>query len=212
MTDKLRQRLPAEERQDEIVRAALDLAGEKGMDNVTTQEIANAVGVTHGAVFRHFPTKETIWIAVVHWLRGRLMSVIDMAASRADDPLDAVERIFFAHIGFADRNPAVARMLLASNPLLKQLLKEMLAGYEAKIAGLLAQAAARGLVRSDLAAADAAVLFIAMIQGLVTRVLILGMKSSLLDEARRVFPIYLAGLGARTADAGRTQTTNGETA
>lgn len=200
MASDVRQRLSAEERQDEIVKAAVDLAGAQGMDNVTTQGIADAVGVTQGAIFRHFPTKDTIWIAVVHWARGRLMSVVDMAASQARDPLDAVERIFFAHVGFAEKNPALPRLLFSANPHLKQLLKEMLAGYEEKIATLLAQAKTQGLVRSDLEESDAATLFIAMIQGLVMRVLILETKKSLLSEARRVFPIYLAGIGGKSAD------------
>jgi AcrR family transcriptional regulator len=199
MKDNIRQRLSAEERQDEIIKAAVDLAGAQGMDNVTTQGIADVVGVTQGAIFRHFPTKETIWIAVVHWIRGRLMGVVDIAASQARDPLDAIERIFFAHIGFAEKNPAVPRLLFSANPQLKQLLKEMLAGYEEKIAALLAHAKTQSLVRPDLQEPDAATLFIAMVQGLVMRVLILGTKKSLLSEARRVFPIYLAGLGARIA-------------
>jgi AcrR family transcriptional regulator len=199
MKDNIRQRLSAEERQDEIVKAAVDLAGAQGMDNVTTQGIADVVGVTQGAIFRHFPTKETIWIAVVHWIRGRLMGVVDIAASQAKDPLDAIERIFYAHIGFAEKNPAVPRLLFSTNPQLKQLLKEMLAGYEEKIAALLAHAKRQSLVRPDLQEPDAATLFIAMVQGLVTRVLILGAKKSLLSEARKVFPIYLAGLGASIA-------------
>jgi len=199
MAKIVRQRLSAAERQDEIVRAAVDLAGVQGMDNVTTQGIADAVGVTQGAIFRQFPTKDAIWIAVVHWARGRLMGVVDIAASQASNPLDAVERIFFAHIGFAEKNPALPRLLFSTNSGLKQSLKEMLMGYEQKIATLLAQAKAQDLVRSDLEESDAATLFIAMIQGLVTRVLILGVKKSLLSEARMVFPIYLAGIGGMSA-------------
>ena len=198
----VRQRLSAGERQDEIIKAAADLAGTLGMDKVTTQAIADAVGVTQGAVFRHFSTKDAIWIAVVHWIRGRLISVIDMAASRASDPLDAMERIFFTHIGFAEKNPAVPRLLFSTSPHLKRLLKEMLAGYEEKIANVLAQAKAQELVRPDLEETDAATLFVALIQGLVTRVLILGTKESLHAEARRSFPIYLAGIRAGTAGSG----------
>lgn len=199
-TQGIRQRLSAEERQDEIVKAAADLAGIDGMDNVTTQAIADAVGVTQSAVFRHFPTKDTIWIAVVHWIGGRFMGVIDVAASRAGDPLDAVKKIFFAHIGFAEKNPAVPRLLYSTSPHLKHLVMEMLAGYEEKVATLLAQAKAQGLVQADLKESDAATLFVAMIQGLVTRVLIVGTKKSLLAEARRVLPIYLAGIGAARSD------------
>ena len=85
-----RQRLPAEERQEEIIKAAVELAGEQGVDDVTTQDMANAVGITQGAIFRHFPTKDMIWLAVVHWVRGRLMSVVDMAADQGSDPLDSL--------------------------------------------------------------------------------------------------------------------------
>jgi AcrR family transcriptional regulator len=200
MKGNTRQRLSAEKRQDEIVKAAVNLAGEQGMDNVTTQNIADLIGVTQGAIFRHFPTKGTIWLAVVHWVRGRLMGVVDIAASQARDPLEAIERIFFAHIGFAERNPAVPRLLFSTNPQLKNLVQEMLAGYEEKLTALLVHAKAQRLVRPDLDESDAATLFIAIVQGLVMRVLILGPKKSLLSEATRVFPIYLAGLGASTAD------------
>lgn len=196
---KPRQRLSTEERQDEIVKAAVELAGLHGIDNVTTQEIAESVGVTQGAIFRHFPTKDTIWVAVVHWIRGRLMSAVDRAASQAADPIDALERIFYAHIVFAEKHPVAPRLLLATNALLKQLLQEMLSAYEGRVCALLAQAKADDLVRADLDEHHAASLYTAMIQGLVIRVLVLGAKKSLLGEARKVFPIYLAGIGAQAA-------------
>lgn len=195
-----RQRLSTEERQDEIVKAAVELGGTLGVDNVTTQEIAHSIGLTQGAIFRHFPTKDTIWIAVVHWIRGRLMSVVDRAASQASGPVDALERIFLAHLAFAEKHAAAPRLLLSANPLLKQLLQEMLAGYEARISALLAQAKTEGLVRADLDEGNAASLYTAMIQGLIVRILVLGTKRSLLSEARRVFPIFLDGIGAVAAE------------
>ncbi len=197
MKAQARQRLRSEDRQDEIVKAAFDLAAKQGMDNVTTQGIADAIGLTQGAIFRHFPTKDTIWLAVVHWVRARLLSVIDRAASQASDPLDAVERIFFAHIAFAENNPALPRLLLATNPQLKRLTQELLDGYEAKLSGLLADAKVLGLVRADLEEDAAASLFIGLIQGLVTRVLVLGPRKSLGGEAKRLFPIFLAGIEAK---------------
>lgn len=196
MRTPARQRLSTEERQEEIVKAAVDLAARQGMDNVTTQGIADAIGVTQGAIFRHFPTKDTIWIAVVHWVRARLLSVIDRAASQASDPLDAVRRIFFAHVAFAEKNPALPRLLLTTNPQLKRLTRELLDGYETKLASLLADARALGLVRPDLDEEAAATLFIGIIQGLVIRFLVMGPRKSLSEEAQRLFPIFLSGIGA----------------
>lgn len=194
-----RRRLPAEERQEEIIKAAVELAGDHGVDGVTTQDMANAVGITQGAIFRHFPTKDMIWLGVVHWVRGRLMSVVDMAASEGSNPLDALERMFFAHLGFVDKVPAIPKLiftdqLLKKNPRIKTLIRSILADYEAKVTGLLAQAKEQNLVRSDLDEQSAAVMFTGIIQGLVLRVSIIEARKSLIAEGKLVFPIFLQGI------------------
>ena len=47
-------------------------------------------------------------------------------------------------------------------------------------------------------AACAAVLYIGMIQGLVMQVSIFGGKRSLLQEAQKIFPVFLQGVKKRT--------------
>lgn len=199
MKEPPRRRRSTEQRQDEIVRAAVELAAEQGMDNVTTHDIADAVGLTQGAIFRHFPTKETIWIAVVHWVRERLLSAVDRAIAQASDPLDALQRVFAAHIAFAEKNPAMPRLLMATSPQLKRLMQELLAGYEAKLEDLLVAAKAAALVRPDLDERGAASLMIALVQGLVLRVLVVGPRKSLSAEGGRLLPLYLDAIGARSA-------------
>lgn len=199
-----RQRLSAEERQEEIIKAAVELAGEQGVDGVTTQDMATAVGVTQGAIFRHFPTKDMIWLGVIHWVRGRLMSVLDMASSQGSDPLDSLERMFFAHLGFVDKVPAIPKLiftdqLLKKNPKIKELIRSILADYEAKVTGLISQAKAQNLVRSDLDEYAAAVMFTGLIQGLMLRVSIIEVRKSLIAEGKLVFPIFLRGIGSTRA-------------
>lgn len=196
-----RQRLSAEERQEEIIKAAVELAGEQGVDNVTTQDMAKVVGVTQGAIFRHFPTKDMIWLAAVHWVRERLMSVLDMAAGQGSDPLDSLERMFFAHLGFVDKVPAIPKLiftdqLLKKNPKIKELIRSILADYEARVTGLISQAKAQNLVRSDLDEYAAAVMFTGLIQGLMLRVSIIEARKSLIAEGKLVFPIFLRGIGS----------------
>jgi AcrR family transcriptional regulator len=196
-----RQRLSAEERQEEIVRAAVELAGEQGVDSVTTQDMAKAVGITQGAIFRHFPTKDMIWLAVIHWVRGRLMSVVDVAAEQGSDPLDSLEKMFFAHLGFVDKVPAIPKLvftgqLLKKNPKIREVVRSILVDYEAKVTGLIAQAKAQNLVRPDLDEHGAAVMFTGMIQGLVIRVPIIEARKSLIAEGKLVFPIFLHGIGS----------------
>ena len=209
-----RQRLSAEERQEEIVRAAVELAGEQGVDSVTTQDMAKAVGITQGAIFRHFPSKDMIWLAVIHWVRGRLMGVLDVAAEQGSDPVDALEKMFFAHLAFVERVPAIPKLvftsqLLKKNPKIRDLIRSILVDYEAKVTGLIAQAKVQNLVRADLDEQGAAVMFTGMIQGLVIRVPVIEARKSLVAEGKLVFPIFLYGIGSARA-GGQPRSSTGQ--
>ena len=200
MSDKpVRTRLGADERREEIIRVTLELAAKRGVDDVTTQDMAQAMGVTQGAVFRHFPSKDAIWLAVMQWVRDRLMEVLGRAAAQGRDPLDALQRMFFAHIEFIAGHPAIPRVLTSShlhgrNAVLRQLVTEIMLGYEAKIAGLLTDAQTQGLARADLDTQAAATLYIGMIQGLVLQSSILRGQRVLEKEAARTFPVYLQAI------------------
>ena len=194
-----RKRLGADERREEIIRVTLELAAQQGVDDVTTQDMAQAMGLTQGAVFRHFPSKDAIWLAVMQWVRDRLMAVLSRAAAQGHDPLDALQRMFFAHIDFIAGHPAIPRVLMSErlhnrSAALRRLVTEIMLGYEAKISGLLDEAKARGLARPDLDAHAAATLYIGMIQGLVLQASILREQRTLAAEAARTFPIYLLAI------------------
>lgn len=198
-----KRRLPTEERQGEIIRVAVELAAEKGVDSVTTQDMADAMNVTQGAIFKHFATKDDIWFGVMNWVRDRLMSVLEKAASEATDPLDAIERMFFAHITFINKHPAIPRLLFSEmlhkkSSKLRVLIQTIISGYETRIATLLDAAKEQGQVSDELDSKHAAVLYIGMIQGLVMQVTIFNAKRSLLEEARKTFPIFLHGIKTRS--------------
>ncbi len=198
----IKRRMRTDERQSEIIRVAVDLAAEKGVDGVTTQDMADAMQVTQGTIFKHFATKDDIWVGAMQWIRDQLMSVLEKAASQATDPLDAIERMFFAHIAFIARHPAIPRVLFSDllhrkNSKLRELVQTIISGYENKIANLLEAAKQQGMVSPELDSQSAAVLYIGMIQGLVMQVSIFGGKRTLLDEAKKTFPIYLHGIATR---------------
>ena len=43
-----------------LVAAAVTLIGEKGPDSLTLREVSAAVGVSHGAAYRHFADKQAL--------------------------------------------------------------------------------------------------------------------------------------------------------
>ena len=66
------------------------LACESSPALITTADIATAIGVTQGAVFKHFPTKDAIWLAAMRWVRETLLHKVRAAAEEAATPVDAL--------------------------------------------------------------------------------------------------------------------------
>lgn len=198
----IKKRMSSEDRQSEIVRVAIELAAEKDVGSVTTQDMADAMKLTQGAIFRHFASKDDIWLAVMQWIRESLMKVLSKAAADATDPLDAIQRMFLAHVAFVSKHPSIPRILFSElqhkqDGKIRHLIQELVSGYESRIAGLLEAAKEQSLVDDELDSKSAAVLYIGMIQGLVMQVTIFGGKRSLMHEGEKTFPIFLNGIRKR---------------
>jgi len=160
---------------------------------------ASAASITASARLGWACTVPPIWLAVMQWVRDRLMGVLGRAAEHGNDPLDALQRMFFAHIDFIASHPAIPRVMMSEHlhgrsSALRQLVTEIMLGYETKIAGLLVDAQAQGLARADLDVHAAATLYIGMIQGLVLQTSILRGQRTLEAEAARTFPVFLQAI------------------
>lgn len=67
--------LSADLRRAEAVATVIELAATHDPAVMTTGQIASAMGVSQGALFRHFPDKMAIWTAVLEWTCGELTDI-----------------------------------------------------------------------------------------------------------------------------------------
>lgn len=58
-------RLTADERRNAIVAAATNVFAEKGFHGTTTRELAKAAGVSEALLYKHFPSKESLFSAML---------------------------------------------------------------------------------------------------------------------------------------------------
>lgn len=57
--------MAASDRRSQILEVALNMFSKKGLNGATTKEIAAAAGVTEAIIFRHFPSKQALYQAVL---------------------------------------------------------------------------------------------------------------------------------------------------
>jgi AcrR family transcriptional regulator len=58
-------RLSADQRKQAIVDAVRDVFAQKGFDGTTTRELAKAAGVSEALLYKHFPSKESLYAAML---------------------------------------------------------------------------------------------------------------------------------------------------
>lgn len=186
------------------------LAALRSPADITTGDLAAAVGITQGAVFRHFSSKEAIWLAVLGWVTDNLMGRLQAAVQAktegvsAFNPLAALEAVFIAHVDFVLAHPGVPRVIFqelqhAQETILKAAVRELMQQYRTLVMGLLQEAKAQGLLAPDTDLPSAAVLFLGSIQGLVMQSLLNGQVQSIAAQAPGVFSIYVRGIAAKDA-------------
>ena len=191
--------LPAEERRAMTVETVLTLAAEQNPGDITTSVIAKRMGVTQGALFRHFSSKERLWQAVMEWVAERLLKRIEQAAAGAGSPLDALEAMFMAHVAFVTEHPGVPRLLFgelqkAESTAAKRMAQTLIRRYGERLQALLERGRADGSLAPELDTRAAATAFIGALQGLVMQSLLAGDVTQIRREAPGVFALYRRGI------------------
>jgi len=195
--------LPAETRRAVTVEAVIELAAERDPGEITTAAIASHMKLTQGALFRHFPSKDAIWEAVMEWVAERLLARVDRAAAQAASPVAALQAIFLAHADFVAEHPGVPRMLFgelqrAGATPAKRLARTLLERYGERIRARLEAGKAAGEVSAALDVDAAVTLFVGTLQGLIMQSVLAGDILRIRQDAPRVFAIYLAGIRSAT--------------
>ena len=192
-------RLPTEARQAEIIAAALRLAQDRSPGSITTADLATAVGLSQGALFKHFNSKDAVWLGAIGWVNEHLLARLSSAAQAGTGPVDALQRVFDAHVGFCILHPGVPRLIFhelqrPSDSAIKQQVREMLQTYRRMLLDLMQAAVEAGEAPRELDAPAAATLFVGLIQGLVMQSMLSGQVAQMAVNGPGAFKLFLRAI------------------
>ncbi len=85
-----------QETYERILSAALDLFVSRGFEGVSVDEIAEAAGVTKGAIYFHFATKDDVLLALLDQVESNFVDPMDRRVRRAG-PSGTDKFVAFAH-------------------------------------------------------------------------------------------------------------------
>ncbi|MDW6064068.1 helix-turn-helix domain-containing protein [Streptomyces sp. FXJ1.4098] len=81
-----------------LIKVAGELFNERAFDAVTTEMIGARAGVTGPALYRHFPSKRALLIAVLEDPLNELLAHARKTAAEVTDPRKALEEMIDYHV------------------------------------------------------------------------------------------------------------------
>lgn len=144
----------ADARPDEVLDAALRLFSEQGYAKTTVEQIARRAGLSKGAVYLYFPSKDALLEGLVkRAVQPVAVQMIDAISGYRGDPRLVLRNAMFAMLGFM-QNPdfaAVPKLILheaVTAPVIAQMYRaEVLDRALPALTALLAQGVVGGFIR-----------------------------------------------------------------
>ena len=147
-------RIP-EEKRERILAASLIEFASNGFKGTSVSTIAKAAGISIGAVYKYFPSKEDLFMTVIDYGYQDLDRVLLEIVGHDDDIFVNIERILRAAINYSREKPQVIQVYLhCTTEGLPELAKKMSQKIETISAryyrSLIADASRKGIIAPDI--------------------------------------------------------------
>jgi AcrR family transcriptional regulator len=155
-------------RREQIVNAARKLVIKCGSENVTVRRIAQEVGVSEAAIYRHFKSKRDILYLLVESIEINLISDLE---SQNRPEHGRLENVLLNHLSALEMRRGISFQVIAEiislgDKKLNNRIYETIKKYISKFKELLLTEIEKGEVRGDIDVEAAAVILFSVVQGL----------------------------------------------
>ena len=169
------------ERRQTILETLAHMLEKNQGEHITTAQLARAVGVSEAALYRHFASKAKMFEGLLEFIEETLFTRINKIIAEETRAEARVQNILFLLLGFADKNPGMARLLygdvlVGETERLRKRVVQIYERIETQLKQILREAEVGENLRVPVA--DTAALLLILVEGSITRYVRSEFKSS----------------------------------
>ena len=122
-------RMPAARRREQLLDTAANLFAVHGYAGATTSQIARAAGVTEPIIYRHFPSKRDMFVALIERTGAETIRLWEHELRAAPDPAERLRRVLRANPMVTAKGRGAYRVIIQAmteveDPKIQQALNE----------------------------------------------------------------------------------------
>ena len=161
-------------RQIEIIEAATKLVGDKGIQNLTTKNLAAEMGFSEPAIYRHFKGKTEILVSVLNYFKEGLQKEIKGIIEANSTGAEKLVRIMEFQFKVFSKKPAIVMVIFAETSFqydkkLSAVVLQILTQKKKMIEEIILSGQNDGSIRKDIEAPNLAAFFMGSMRFTVLR-------------------------------------------
>lgn len=185
-------------RKREILEQAMALVIQEGIAALTMKRVAQRVGFTEPAMYRHFRNKRELVISLIQMIRVRFDGMFDSSGFE-QRPAVYFRTLLHPILGYLEQVRGVTLQFLSESTynrdeLIRKELDYFYSGMVDRIRDYLRVSQKRGEVRKEMDCEAAAIMFTGVIQSLTIRYLLSGKTADLQKKGDSVLDVFLKGV------------------
>ena len=178
-------------KQQQIIYAAIELIAEKSIQQLTIKNLAKKIGVTEGALYRHFPGKLDILLGILLLFKNEARKNLEQAKVSKQPALTQLETIFMYRLKYFTQKPAVAAVIFSesifqNHKRLAEEVNNFLKMHEETLRIILKKGIQNNEIRNDIDIEDTIYIIIGSMRYLVTRWRLDGHKFNLIESGKKL--------------------------
>ena len=183
-------------RQIQILAAVRRIVTNYGLEKLTIHDIAREIGVTEGAIYRHFRSKREILDYVIEAWKETLMGALPDVGFDHISPLEDLKNIFLEQLSEVEEYKGLAFAVVAESMFMHGVgvgaqVAKVIKEYIERIKSILHRGVLDGSISRDLDIETAAIMFLGLVQT-TARLWSLGhFGGGISDHANAAWKLYL---------------------
>ena len=184
-----------ETRQKEIIEISFEILKQGGCQKLTMKKIAEHVGISEQAIYRHFKNKAAILAAIIDHFRGHVGKIFQ-AAKEAGSPIQQIQTFIETLLEYFDHHPGLAVVVTSEDIFqneasLTERIKKMVETRISNMTGIIQKGQAAGEITDKYPAKDLAFMILGSLRFLVINWRLSSFSFSLQKEGESLKKSYI---------------------
>ncbi len=195
--NKKSETFPLVDKKELILKAAMKVFSEKGFHEASVDDVANLAGVGKGTVYRNFPSKQDLFLALIEWGFNSLISEIVAKTKNIEDFLKKIEIAIETYLVFFEHKRNFYRVLIQERSIFREKIERQFKKKYLAHLYLLEDYFKRGMkagVFKKLDSQSASIALVGLINSLIYKWLISEKEYSIKKEKKIIMATFFDGI------------------